>query len=390
MALPDKPITRTEQYLSNIAGEQTDLPEYPITREEQYLAYIAENGGGGGGGTTNYNSLTNKPKINNVELSGNKNTHDLGLDTPMKGATASADGAAGLVPAPLKGDENKFLAGDGNWKEASGSAAELSANMTAAVTVGGITAGDNYTKGTTLEKVIRDMLEPTLYPTFTAPSASVTYSADANYAVGDTIASKGASVVYNPGAITLNGTKQNNRGGAATLYTILTTGADTEYSDTSASSGTFTVPALTRSTKGSIVITGRVDYAQGAQPKDSKGNDYDSPLPAGSVSATKTINFIQPYYYGKSASSTISDFTGLTRSVTTKGEKKFSFTTNNEYMVIAYDAAYGNLKTILDPNGFDVTSGWTKSTLTVGGLSYFVYVANDPTTDTNAQFTFKY
>ena len=390
MALPDKPITRTEQYLSNIAGEQTDLPEYPITREEQYLAYIAENGGGGGGGTTNYNSLTNKPKINNVELSGNKNTHDLGLDTPMKGATASVDGAAGLVPAPLKGDEGKFLAGDGTWKEASGSAAELSANMTAAVTVGGITAGDNYTKGTTLEKVIRDMLEPTLYPTFTAPSASVTYSADANYAVGDTIASKGASVVYNPGAITLNGVKQNNRGGEATLYTILTTGADTEYSDTSASSGTFTVPALTRSTKGSIVITGRVDYAQGAQPKDSKGNDYDSPLPAGSVSATKTINFIQPYYYGKSASSTISDFTGLTRSVTTKGEKKFSFTTNNEYMVIAYDAAYGNLKTILDPNGFDVTSGWTKSTLTVGGLNYFVYVANDPTTDTNAQFTFKY
>lgn len=35
--------------------------------------------GGGGGGTSNYNALTNKPKINNVELNGNKTSSDLGL-----------------------------------------------------------------------------------------------------------------------------------------------------------------------------------------------------------------------------------------------------------------------------------------------------------------------
>lgn len=35
----------------------------------------------------------------------------------MVGATASAAGAAGLVPAPAKGDENKFLSGDGMWKD---------------------------------------------------------------------------------------------------------------------------------------------------------------------------------------------------------------------------------------------------------------------------------
>lgn len=50
MPLPDNPLTRTEQYLSNIAGEQTQIPEKPITRIEQYLDYIAKNGGGGGGG----------------------------------------------------------------------------------------------------------------------------------------------------------------------------------------------------------------------------------------------------------------------------------------------------------------------------------------------------
>lgn len=50
MALPEKPITRRETYLSNIAGQNTPLPEKPITREEAYLDYIAKNGGGGGTG----------------------------------------------------------------------------------------------------------------------------------------------------------------------------------------------------------------------------------------------------------------------------------------------------------------------------------------------------
>lgn len=35
--------------------------------------------GGGGGGSTDYADLSNKPKINNVELSGNKSSSDLGL-----------------------------------------------------------------------------------------------------------------------------------------------------------------------------------------------------------------------------------------------------------------------------------------------------------------------
>ena len=36
----------------------------------------------------------------------------------MVGATASEAGASGLVPAPAKGDEGRFLCGDGTWKDA--------------------------------------------------------------------------------------------------------------------------------------------------------------------------------------------------------------------------------------------------------------------------------
>lgn len=46
------------------------------------LAALGKNGGGSTGGTTNYLDLANKPKINNVELTGNKTLEDLGINIP--------------------------------------------------------------------------------------------------------------------------------------------------------------------------------------------------------------------------------------------------------------------------------------------------------------------
>lgn len=81
--LPSNPINRLEQYLNAIAtGDASQLPD-PITREEAYLAFIAMNGGGGGGGASSYTALTNKPRINNVELNGNKTSADLGLQATL-------------------------------------------------------------------------------------------------------------------------------------------------------------------------------------------------------------------------------------------------------------------------------------------------------------------
>jgi hypothetical protein len=38
----------------------------------------------------------------------------------MQGATADSNGAAGIVPTPLAGDQNKFLRGDATWTEVQG------------------------------------------------------------------------------------------------------------------------------------------------------------------------------------------------------------------------------------------------------------------------------
>lgn len=51
MAIPDSPLTRSEEYLNNIATGEGAIPDVPLTRIEQYLDYIAKNGGSGGGGS---------------------------------------------------------------------------------------------------------------------------------------------------------------------------------------------------------------------------------------------------------------------------------------------------------------------------------------------------
>lgn len=88
------PNSRYELYLQAIlSGDTSNLPK-PITREEIYLYAIAMNGGGGGGGgTTNYNSLQNKPRINNTELSGNKTSTQLGLQSKLTFDATPTDGS---------------------------------------------------------------------------------------------------------------------------------------------------------------------------------------------------------------------------------------------------------------------------------------------------------
>lgn len=309
----------------------------------------------------------------------------IGIDTLSELKDVELEDVADGDVLKYDATKKKFINGEGGG----GGSAVLTDDLTSAITVGGISAGTQYEKDTPLEDVLRDMLEPTLYPTLTNPSASLSYNSSSYYAVGSSVSATTANVTLNRGSINPAYGTSGYRSGVATGYTVSTSGADTEFSQSN-TTGSFSVPALTRSTKGSIVISGQASYAQGEQPKDSKGNNYQSPLSAGSVSSSKTLNFILPYYYGASDTSSISDFEGLSQSVTAKGQKTFNYTTNNQYMVFAYDSSYGNLKTILDGNGFDVTGGWTKTTKTIGGFSYNVYVADSPTTDTNAPFTFKY
>lgn len=106
--------------LTNVEANPAGTPTEILTSiRVGDIIYSIPSGGGGGGGTTNYNDLLNKPKINNVILSGDLSLSDLGIYNPvgMTGATSSVDGAAGYVPKPFIADKDKFLKGDGSWSD---------------------------------------------------------------------------------------------------------------------------------------------------------------------------------------------------------------------------------------------------------------------------------
>lgn len=70
-----------------------------------------------------------------------------GTVNDMIGATASADGGHGLVPQPLMGDQDKFLGGDGTWKDVP---AELSGLTD--VSLGTLANGDVLNYNSTSQK----------------------------------------------------------------------------------------------------------------------------------------------------------------------------------------------------------------------------------------------
>lgn len=55
----------------------SDTTYYRLSGNNVWVEVTRSGGGGGGGGTTDYNSLTNKPSINGVELSGNRSSDDI-------------------------------------------------------------------------------------------------------------------------------------------------------------------------------------------------------------------------------------------------------------------------------------------------------------------------
>ena len=83
---------RVEEILTSgiTAGHYVAGSNITITEDQDGTETIASTGGGGGG-TTDYSDLTNKPSINNVTLSGDKTTSDLGIDE-VPDVTSSDDG----------------------------------------------------------------------------------------------------------------------------------------------------------------------------------------------------------------------------------------------------------------------------------------------------------
>lgn len=211
---------------------------------------------------------------------------------------------------------------------------ELTTKLTTAIDVGGIDAGTEYKKGTSFEKILSDMLTPVLYPTFTAPTVSLSGS-------GTKLLEKGASLsatltaTFDRGTIEPAYGTSGYRSGALTGYKL--------NGGTSQKANTWNV-VISESNKSFSVVA---SYAEGEQPKDSKGGNYDSPLAAGSVTSnTVSYDFVDALWANTSSINAVAKLALVAKSAK---QKDFVFP----------DA------TAVKPEIFDVPVSWTVTAIQV-------------------------
>lgn len=166
--------------------------------------------------------------------------------------------------------------------------AELEFDVFSDVDTGAIIAGETIAKGTTFTEFVQKLLNKTFYPTFTPYSIS----GNAGSAVEVGTGTKTVTITFNRGNIVGDldsgvwnpALVQGQVLGAANKYWI--NGIDNGISNS------LNIYKLT--TLGSNSVPIAVDYDAGAQPKDSKGNNYLTPEPAGTLNGTATW---QGFYY---------------------------------------------------------------------------------------------
>lgn len=286
-----------------------------------------------------------------------------------------------------------------DWVEVTGLfGSTTTSTVTANLAVGALAIGDTIPAGSTLQSIIEKIVLTTYNPTLVAPSVSFTSSIGTTVESGTTGLTLTAS--FSKGAIngTLvnglwsSGTKQNDRSGAATKYTINGTDNNT--------TNNLSLPS-TVIADGANTFTSTVSYAAGPQPTDSKGANYSTALAAGSISTSVTVTGKRKTFYGVNSSPTTSaQVRALSNSVLGHSNGS-TFTINvsagTTQVVFAYPATLQAVTSVINSGtGYNDKSSFEPSTVSVEGVNsytatnYRVYVltpANPYTTSFNYTVT---
>ena len=227
---------------------------------------------------------------------------------------------------------------------------------------GGIAAGETFNN-----VPITEMIDKILYP-WVAPVVSARVAAPAN---GGTF-EKGNT--QNVTSITVTVTKKSSDITKAEIFDGSNslgskTGADLDTLN-STGSATFTFPV-------DVDVTANKSF-------QAKVTDAAEKV---TTANTGSFSFVYPYYQGVvSADAAVNETVvkDLTKIIQAKGTKAVTYTASNQKMVFAVPKANGVIKTITDPNGFNVTDTFAQSEVSITGLDgtaqdYYVYVSNATT-----------
>lgn len=229
-----------------------------------------------------------------------------------------------------------------------------------------------------VDDLIDELLYPVVVPILTEPSAVISLTGyNPTQEVG--AAAPGAenfSTEFNPGQISLNGVKQNDRAG----------NLDTNNSFIYYGQNAANVILPSEVAEGDTLYQYRAAYAEGPQPKDSKGNDYSTPLPAGYIDSTVvTVNGTWPWYASTSSASAQTPVVkqSLVRWSATAGAMstgKFSLqpsgTLPQVFKLPRKLQTLQMLNTISGQMDTISLSDYTETTETINGHTYYVYTYN--------------
>lgn len=316
-------------------------------------------------------------KVANVEL----NTQANGIVITYTDTTSTTllFGKASTVVDGLMSKEDKAKLDSLDPSASSSYESSLDPTVATVEKLGGIDAGTTVAQltGKSYDEIFDTLIFPTVNPTFTAPSASISLK---NYQNIQEIGANAPTtanfnVSFNAGAITLAGVKQNNRAGAQDVEASKILYSSSKVED---------LPE--KVTSGAMDYYYRAAYAEGPQPKDSKGNNYSTPLAAGTVDSSKvTVTGYRAAYSGLVSTDAITEavIKGMTKTISAKKTIKVSGPISEQYICFAAPAGWA-VSNIKDSNNLDVTSSYTTSTVSVTGLDgqavdYTVYLSGKMT-----------
>lgn len=259
------------------------------------------------------------------------------------------------------------------WQITAGCTTE---DVTSMVTAGAIVPQEVVPSGSSLTDFVKQLLLTTFYPTFVAPTISLSKDKDSIVESGSLFDllltinfNRGSIVGKLVGGIWQPSTFQDYRSGIVPDYNI-------DY---------VTVPTNSRTLSnvniqdGTYTYTGIVTPATGPQPTDSDGNNYSTPLASQSYTATTQITGKRKAFYGyQTITSTPSSATIRALQQNYLNPIKGTVLTLNiaigaSTVIFAYPASLGDVTSVLYVEGFNapVTNNFTKTNMAVNDLQGF-------------------
>lgn len=233
--------------------------------------------------------------------------------------------------------------------------------------VGGVTSGQTIAAGTSFETVFRRILSPNVNPTFTPPTASLKSNASSMiFGIDEPIGSVRFDLTFDQGKIVPEFGTSGKRSGPASSYTI-----DGQTGQTVSINMDDKMPNGERQ----VTITGVVAYQKGEQPKNSSGENYSTPLPAGSVSDYITFER-KPYIYSNKNGSfermPISQYNSSPIEIALRNEDHPNEAT------IALPSRATSIETwdALEKEWEDISWEWLEEQITIDGRTYWKYTDN--------------